>query len=65
MHYDPMVSENKLGKWLIFISKWSTAWHHNVIDPSLNNQLQSFDNPVAEKKTAPIRDTCLIHKLSR
>ena len=37
--------ENRLKR-LIFTSKWTTAWHHNVRDTSVNRFLESFDAPI-------------------
>ena len=34
-----MVLLNLVEKWLIFTSKWTTAWHHGVMDASFNTQL--------------------------
>ena len=28
---------------LIFTSKWTIAWHHNMRDASLNTHVQSFE----------------------
>ena len=44
-------------KWLIFTSKWTTAWHHGAVHALLNTDLPSFDTPIVMKEQRPSSET--------
>ena len=48
---------NLVEKWLIFTSKWTTAWHHGARDTSLNTHLPSFDSPFTMLEERPSLET--------
>ena len=52
-----MVLLNLVEKWLIFISKRITAWHHGVRDASVNTHLQSFGCPIIVEEERPSLET--------
>ena len=52
-----VVTLSLVEKQLIFTSKWTTAWHHGVIDVSLNIHLQSFHSPIIVEEERPSLET--------
>ena len=49
--------EDRPQKQLIFTSKWTTVWHHGMVQALLNTHLPSFDSPIAMEEERPSLQT--------
>ena len=53
----PKTCSKRAQNRLVFTSKWTTVWHHGMVQAVLNTHLPSFDSPIAMEEQRPSLQT--------